>query len=112
MKETDQIIDRLAGYALRIWQGDETVFDDILRFPVITDAVREENQLTLTGVTGIRCGLPLGTDPATAVANLGFLFIGGLWRMVLPGLMAETSRRWKKEVDARKAKRSAAEASS
>lgn len=91
---------KLADWAIRLWQGDERVIDELRRFVPIQQI--SPRVYVAKGMTGITCGLELGADPIAQASQLGFLFYGMLWAEVVPNLLKIVDKRWKEITSARK----------
>ncbi len=87
------LAERLADLAIRLWQRDERALAEIGRLAELTP--NGDGSYTARGPSGVTCGIVPGHDPVTQAAQLGFLFLGQLWPLVVPDLLPQVTRRWK-----------------
>lgn len=83
---------RLVDWALRLWQNDETVIDEISKFAHVS---KKKGYYVISGPGRSTVGLMAGLDPITIASVLAFAFIGPLWPKVVPGLLPTVDKQYK-----------------
>jgi len=88
------IVARMAELAIRLWNAEEGILDDLRRMGFQFE-LKENGNLIFQNPHGGIAGWhfsPQYCDPWAAAATLGFAIAGIYWPMVFPGLMEETTR--------------------
>jgi hypothetical protein len=106
------LAERLADYAWAICTNDRNVLQVFRKVIEAGGGSWEENedQVTLTGPSGIRGGFTPGReDPVTACVMVNFMLFGQLWAQVPPAAKAleVINKRWAAHVKAEKERRKA-----
>jgi len=102
-KPLDAKIVRILEFAFKLRDGDVDSVQAWLTSLGCKDVYRNEKELHLTGLTGVRVGMIGNQDPITCAVQIGFALAGPFWPHVYPELLSATSKQWKSERDQRKA---------
>ena len=89
------IAKKLSNWAIRIWERDDTVIDELRRF--FPDMRVNDEGVALIKNHGMLVAISQGLDPINSLAQLGFAFFGPLWAQLpfMEQAFKMTEKAWK-----------------
>ena len=87
--------ERLVEKTFELFDGDIEGVTEWLLSIGCKDIEKTNDQVTLTGLTGIRSALTKGWDPVTIAVMLGMLTAGPFWVYLHPTLLKDVNKEWK-----------------